>query len=148
MRRLSFLEDEPWDDVEDDKRVRWFGHPFGADVLGASLRELLPGSPGGPLHMHYGVEEMFFVLAGTPTVRTREGEEQLSPGDVVYFPEGPDGLHDFSNPTAEAAVSAGNHVFAADNLRKAHYAIRDEARMLDHIRRMAHDARNENLAVR
>jgi uncharacterized cupin superfamily protein len=49
--------------------------------------------------MHYGVEEMFFVLAGTPTVRTPEGEEQLAPGDVVYFPEGPDGLHDFSNPT-------------------------------------------------
>ena len=44
---------------------------------------------------------MFFVLAGTPTVRTPEGEEQLSPGDVVYFPEGPDGLHDFSNPTDE-----------------------------------------------
>ena len=52
--------------------------------------------------MHYGVEEMFFVLTGTPTVRTPEGEEQLSPGDVVYFPEGPDGLHDFSNPTDEA----------------------------------------------
>ena len=53
--------------------------------------------------MHYGVEEMFFVLSGTPTVRTPEGEEQLSPGDVVYFPEGPDGLHDFSNPTGEPA---------------------------------------------
>ena len=38
--------------------------------------------------MHYGVEEMFFVLSGTPTVRTPEGEEELSPGDVVYFPEG------------------------------------------------------------
>ena len=49
--------------------------------------------------MHYGVEEMFFVLSGTPTVRTPEGDEQLSPGDVVYFPEGPDGLHDFSNST-------------------------------------------------
>jgi uncharacterized cupin superfamily protein len=51
--------------------------------------------------MHYGVEEMFFVLAGRPTVRSPEGEEQLSPGDVVYFPEGPEGLHDFSNPTDE-----------------------------------------------
>ena len=29
MRRLNFLENEPWDEVEDDKRVRWFGHPFG-----------------------------------------------------------------------------------------------------------------------
>ena len=53
--------------------------------------------------MHYGVEEMFFVLAGTPTVRTPEGEEQLSAGDVVYFREGQDGLHDFSNPTDEPA---------------------------------------------
>ena len=105
MQRLNFLADEPWDEGNDDDRtrVRWFGHPFGADILGASLRELLPGSPGGPLHMHYGVEEMFFVLAGTPTVRTPEGEEQLSPGDVVYFPEGPDGLHDFSNSTDEPA---------------------------------------------
>jgi hypothetical protein len=34
-------------------------------MLGASLIELLPGAPGGPLHMHYGVEEMFFVLSGT-----------------------------------------------------------------------------------
>ena len=89
MYRLNFLADEPWDEVsdEDRTRIRWFGHPFGADILGASLWEFLPGSAGGPLHMHYGVEEMFFVLAGTPTVRTPKGEEQLSPGDVVYFPK-------------------------------------------------------------
>ena len=57
MRRLNFLHDEPWDEVDEElqMRVRWFGHPFGADILGASLRELLPGSPGGWLHMHYGV---------------------------------------------------------------------------------------------
>jgi uncharacterized cupin superfamily protein len=103
MRTLNFLEDEPWNEVDEEgrRRLRWFGHPFGADKLGASLHELLPGAPGGPLHMHYGVEEMFFVLAGTPAVRTPEGEERLAPGDVVYFPEGPDGLHDFFNPTDE-----------------------------------------------
>ena len=101
MLRLNFLEDGPWNEIHDElrTRVRWFGHPFGADMLGASLHELLPGAPGGPLHMHYGVEEMFFVLAGTPAVRTPEGEERLAPGDVVYFPEGPNGLHTFSNPT-------------------------------------------------
>jgi uncharacterized cupin superfamily protein len=57
--------------------------------------------------LHYGVQEMFFVLSGTLTVRTPEGEEQLSPGEVVYFPEGPDGLHTFSNPTAELARMLG-----------------------------------------
>ena len=105
MRRLNFLTDEPWDEVDDDHRtrMRWFGHPFGADMLGASLHEFLPGAPGAPLHLHYGVEEMFFVLAGTPSVRTPEGQHTLAPGDVVYFPEGPDGLHDFSNPSDEPA---------------------------------------------
>jgi uncharacterized cupin superfamily protein len=105
MRRLNFLDDQPWDEVDDEARTRarWFGHAFGADLLGASLRELLPGAPGWALHMHYGVEEMFFVLDGTPLVRTPEGEETLAPGDVVYFPEGTAGLHDFSNPTDEPA---------------------------------------------
>jgi uncharacterized cupin superfamily protein len=109
MQRLNFLDDEPWDEVsdQDGQRVRWFGHPLGTNMLGASLIELLPEAPGGPLHMHYGLEEMFFVLSGTPTVRLSEGEEQLSPGDVVYFPEGPDGLHTFSNPTEEPARLIG-----------------------------------------
>ena len=107
VRRLNFLEDEPWDEVQDDRRVRWFGHPLETDMLGASLTELLPGTPESPLHMHYGVEEMFFVLAGSPTVRTPEGEEQLSPGDVVYFPEGPNGLHDFSNSMDQPARILG-----------------------------------------
>jgi hypothetical protein len=28
MRRLNFLQDDPWDEVNDEiSRVRWFGHP-------------------------------------------------------------------------------------------------------------------------
>jgi hypothetical protein len=77
MRRLNFLQDDPWDEVNDDiNRVRWFGHPFRTDQLGASLI-------------------------------TPEGVEELSPGDVVYFPEGPDGLHTFSNPTDEPVRMLG-----------------------------------------
>lgn len=109
MRRLNFLHDDPWDEINEDGRlrVRWFGHPFGADMLGASLTELLPGAPGGAMHMHYGVEEMFFVLGGSPIVRTPDGEEQLSAGDVIYFPEGREGLHTFFNPTDEPARILG-----------------------------------------
>jgi uncharacterized cupin superfamily protein len=40
-------------------------------------------------------------------VRTPDGEERLAPGDVVYFPEGPDGLHDLFNPGAEPARVLG-----------------------------------------
>jgi uncharacterized cupin superfamily protein len=109
VARLNFLNDEPWDEIDDAEGVRrrWFGHPFGADKLGASLIDFSPGSPDTPLHMHYGVEEMFFVLSGTPTLRTPSGEEQLSPGDVVYCPEGPDGLHTFSNAGDEPARILG-----------------------------------------
>jgi uncharacterized cupin superfamily protein len=58
MSRQNFLGDEPW----------------------------MPGSSGFKLHMHDGLEEIFFVLGGNPTLRDRETEEQLSPGDVVYCP--------------------------------------------------------------
>jgi uncharacterized cupin superfamily protein len=107
MPHLNFLNDEPWDEIDSDGRTRWFGHPLGADMLGASLRELRPGLGDSPLHMHYGVEEMFFVLSGNPTLRTGKGEEQLSPGDVVYCAEGIEGLHTFSNPTDEPARILG-----------------------------------------
>src|ERR1700757_4694028 len=42
--------------------------------------------------------------------------------------------------STEAAVGAGNQVFAADDLRKPDDPIRNKTRMLDHIGRMAHDA--------
>jgi uncharacterized cupin superfamily protein len=112
MSRENFLNDEPWNELREDAqiRTRMFGRPLGA-ALGSSLHELLPGAPGFRLHMHYGAEEIFFVVSGTPTFRTGETEEQLSPGDVVYCPEGTEGLHTFTNPTDEPArilaVSAG-----------------------------------------
>lgn len=105
MSRPSFLSDEPWDDetqADFQIRTRMFERRLGA-MLGASVYELLPGSPEGWLHMHYGREEMFFVVSGTPTLRTGQSEERLAPGDVVTCPEGVDGLHTFSNPSDRPA---------------------------------------------
>jgi uncharacterized cupin superfamily protein len=112
MTRENFLADEPWHTIHEDEQIqtRVFQRPQGA-TLGGSLHELLPGSKGFDLHMHYGGEEMFFVVSGTPTLRTGAGKERLSPGDVVFCPEGKDGLHTFTNPTDQPvrilAVSAG-----------------------------------------
>jgi mannose-6-phosphate isomerase-like protein (cupin superfamily) len=85
VTRESFLGDEPWDVVREEMQVRTrvFARQVD-DVLSASLLELLPGSPGDRLHMHYGIEEMFFVLSGTPILRNGQTEEQLAPGDVVH----------------------------------------------------------------
>jgi uncharacterized cupin superfamily protein len=80
--------------------------------MGATLWELEPGSPGVRLHMHYGAEEMFFVLEGRPVFWNGEREEELAPGDHVPCPEGRAGLHTFRNPTDETVrmlgISAGS----------------------------------------
>jgi uncharacterized cupin superfamily protein len=103
----------PWDGDDDDPgtRRRMFWRPDGAR-MGATLYELAPGTPESSMHMHFGAEEMFFVLAGSPLLRTGRGEETLASGDVVFCPEGRAGLHTFSNPTDEPvsilAISAGS----------------------------------------
>jgi uncharacterized cupin superfamily protein len=92
-------------------RSRMFWRPDNAR-MGATLHELAPGAPESRMHMHFGAEEMFFVLEGRPLFRGRRGEEALAPGDVVFCPEGRAGMHTFSNPTDEPvrllAVSAGS----------------------------------------
>src|SRR5262245_3078029 len=99
------------DDEETGTRHRVFWRPDDAR-MGATLYELPPGAREGNIHMHYGAEEMFFVLSGRPLFRNQHGQEQLAPGDFVFCPEGRAGLHTFSNPTDEPvgllAISAGS----------------------------------------
>jgi uncharacterized cupin superfamily protein len=103
MERQSLFSDL-WDGENEEfgKRERVFWRPDDAR-MGATLYELVPGATYGRLHMHFGWEEMFFVLSGRPTFRSQHGEEVLAPGEFVFCPEGRAGLHTFSNPTDESA---------------------------------------------
>ena len=94
-----------WDGENQDAgtRHRIFWRPDDAH-LGATLYELAPGAREDNLHMHFGVEEMFFVLSGRPRYRAPGGVETLTAGDFVFCPEGRAGLHTFSNPTDEPAT--------------------------------------------
>ena len=40
-------------------------------------------------------------VSGRPTLRHPGGEDELEPGDLVGFPEGPAGAHKVTNPTDE-----------------------------------------------
>jgi len=112
MNRQNLFSDA-WDEESQEAgtRNRIFWRPDDAR-MGATLYELAPGAPGDRLHMHFGAEEMFFVLSGRPLLRNRHGKEELAPGDFVFYPEGRAGLHTFSNPTEEPAqilaISAGS----------------------------------------
>ena len=113
MQRQNLFSDL-WDGDfdKDGTRHQVFWRPNDAR-LGATLYEFAPGMPEGNIHMHFGVEEMFFVLSGRPLFRSPHGEETLEPGDFVFCPEGRTGLHTFSNPTDEPvrvlAMSAGGY---------------------------------------
>ncbi|HEU5476405.1 MAG TPA: cupin domain-containing protein [Gaiellaceae bacterium] len=113
MTRQNLFADVPWDGEGEETGLthRAFWRPDHAR-MGATLWELRPGAPGMRMHMHYGGEEMFFVLDGRPRWRNPEGEEELAPGDFVFCPEGRAGLHAFSNPHDEPArilaISAGS----------------------------------------
>jgi uncharacterized cupin superfamily protein len=77
------------------------GPLLGAERLGLTVYELPPGQSICPYHYELGDEEWLVVLAGSPTLRTPEGERQLHPWDTVCFLEGPDGAHKVTNLTDE-----------------------------------------------
>ncbi len=76
-----------------------FGPKLGAVETGASVYELPPGQSICPYHYEHGDEEWLLVIEGTPTLRTPEGEEQIGPWEVVFFPTGPEGAHRVRNDT-------------------------------------------------
>jgi uncharacterized cupin superfamily protein len=76
-----------------------FGPSIGATMLGGSVYELPPGQSNCPYHYEYGNEEWLVVLEGKLTVRHPGGEAELEAGDVVCFPDGPEGAHRLTNQT-------------------------------------------------
>jgi uncharacterized cupin superfamily protein len=95
-------------DAEQDRApFRWrrarLGRQAGASQLGASLFELEPGASTFPLHVHHANEEIVIVVEGRPTLRTRDGERELAPGEVIACPAGPRGAHRIDNRSAEVA---------------------------------------------
>jgi uncharacterized cupin superfamily protein len=77
------------------------GGRLGAVGLGASLYELPPGESSWPYHYEYASEEWLLVVVGRPTLRTPDGEQVLTPGDVAVFPRGPAGAHKVTNATED-----------------------------------------------
>ena len=78
---------------------------LGAERLDATVMDLDPGEGSDPFHYVYGREQWLLVLAGTPTLRHAQGEDQLEIGDLVCLPEGPAGAHRLLN-RSESVVRA------------------------------------------
>ena len=99
------VHEPEWEVDHTDSPIRMrairVGAAAGAQRLGASVYELLPGGAVSPYHVHHANEELLVVLSGSPQLRTPEGTRSLEPGAVVSFRPGAGGAHRTSNPGAE-----------------------------------------------
>jgi len=104
MSDVFNLLDGELEDVEERPGYRHgrtqVGRRLGAELLGATVYETPPGEKLWPYHWELGCEEFVVVVAGTPTLRTPEGERVLAPGDLVPFPEGEAGAHQLRNDSS------------------------------------------------
>ena len=78
-----------------------------AQALGSSstamyVYDLDPGDGSCPYHYEYE-EEWLLVLEGEVAVRTPDGEQRLTRGDLVRFAKGPTGAHKVTNRDERAA---------------------------------------------
>jgi uncharacterized cupin superfamily protein len=65
------------------------------------LRMLNPGQFSFPYHFHRNAEELMMVISGTMTMRSPEGLEIVTKGDIVFIEMGETGAHQFFNHSEE-----------------------------------------------
>lgn len=61
------------------------------------IRSLDPGKFSFPYHFHRAAEELFVIFSGEVTLRSPEGFQKLSKGDIVFFESGAEGAHQLYN---------------------------------------------------
>ncbi|RKD87782.1 cupin domain-containing protein [Mangrovibacterium diazotrophicum] len=69
--------------------------------LNFDLRQLNPGEYSAPYHFHRYAEELFMIISGSGTLRTPNGLEIVSAGDLMFFEKGETGAHQLYNHTEE-----------------------------------------------
>ena len=65
------------------------------------VRLLNPGQFSFPYHFHRHAEELMYIISGSLTLRSPEGFQIVSEGDIIFFEMGETGTHQLFNHTAE-----------------------------------------------
>lgn len=71
------------------------------DNLNFDLRQLNPGQYSAPYHFHRYAEELFMIVSGSATLRTPNGLEIVTSGDLMFFEKNETGAHQLYNHTQE-----------------------------------------------
>ena len=68
-----------------------------AKKLGFNVRTIPPGQYSCPYHFHHDEEEIFYIVEGEATLRQGNRFRTVRAGEVVFFPTGAEGAHQFFN---------------------------------------------------
>jgi uncharacterized cupin superfamily protein len=68
------------------------------------IKSLNPQRFSYPYHFHRNAEEIFVIMEGEATLRSPEGFQKVSKGDILFFEEGPAGAHQLYNHGGEPCV--------------------------------------------
>lgn len=77
---------EPFRSMMAGRAKSQLGDVFGLKNFGVNLTRLSAGSQSSLFHKHTKQDEFIFILQGTPTLITDEGEQLLEPGMCAGFP--------------------------------------------------------------
>jgi uncharacterized cupin superfamily protein len=97
-----YAVDPTWDEGDPEGYNAGYlrvGPLVGATDLGLSVYELPQGQSICPYHYEHGFDEWLIVLVGNPTLRSPDGEQELRPSDLAFFPDGEAGAHKVTNDT-------------------------------------------------
>lgn len=100
--RIVDVDDGEWSGTDaDGGRWKRLGRLAGGTRLGCTIEEVQPGGRPAGYHYHLANEEAMYVVEGTGTLRTPDGEQPIGAGDYVAFPAGESGAHAVENTSAE-----------------------------------------------
>ena len=77
---------------------------LGASMLGYGVVRVQPGKRAWPYHAHHAIEEMFYVLSGSGTLRHAGEEYPIRAGDFICSPADPQLPHQIIN-TSDAELT-------------------------------------------
>lgn len=84
----------PYDAPCRERARATLGDRFGLTDFGVNMLTLPPGAWSSQRHWHAREDEFVYVLEGTPTLVSDDGETELAPGMCAGFPAGQaDGHH-------------------------------------------------------
>ncbi|MBS0347409.1 MAG: cupin domain-containing protein [Proteobacteria bacterium] len=103
-RRRPSAYPEPFASRMSGRQKSPLGDLFGLGNFGVNLVRMAPGAVSALRHAHSRQDEFIYVLSGTPTLRTDQGETRLEPGMCAGFRAGSGDAHCLVNLSGEEVV--------------------------------------------